>query len=124
MQDLIQDTTAEQDELFEHHRITVDKGQSIVRIDKFLTNRLENTSRNRVQNAAEAGSILVNGKPVKSNYKIKPSDVISIVLAHPPREIDVYADNIPLDIVFEDHDVVIVNKPAGMVVHQIGRAQV
>jgi 23S rRNA pseudouridine1911/1915/1917 synthase len=108
---------SDQEELYEHHRIVVDKGQSLLRIDKFLMNRLENVSRNRVQNAAEAGSILVNTKPVKSSYKIKPGDVISIVLAHPPREVELFADNIPLDIVYEDHDLVLVNKSFGMVVH-------
>ncbi|MEO5569643.1 MAG: RluA family pseudouridine synthase [Bacteroidia bacterium] len=108
---------SDQEELYEHHRIIVEKGHSLVRIDKFLMNRLVNVTRNRIQNAAEAGSILVNTKPTKSSYKIKPGDVISIVLAHPPREIELYADNIPLDIVYEDHDLIIVNKTAGMVVH-------
>ncbi len=106
-----------QDELYEHHRLVVDKGQSLLRIDKFLMNRLENVSRNRIQNAAAAGSILVHSKPVKSNYKVKPADVISLGLAHPPREVELFADNIPLDIIYEDHDLIMVNKPAGMVVH-------
>ncbi|HKR03712.1 MAG TPA: RluA family pseudouridine synthase [Bacteroidia bacterium] len=108
---------SDQEDLYEHHRIVVDKGQSLLRIDKFLMNRLENVSRNRIQNAAEAGSILVNTKPAKSSYKIKPGDVISIVLAHPPREVELFADNLPLEIVFEDHDLIILNKHAGMVVH-------
>jgi 23S rRNA pseudouridine1911/1915/1917 synthase len=108
---------SDQEELYEHHRIVVDKGQSLLRIDKFLMNRLENVTRNRIQNAAEAGSILVNSKPAKSSYKIKPGDVISIVLAHPPREVELFADNIPLEIVFEDHDLIIINKQVGMVVH-------
>lgn len=107
----------EQEELYEHHRIVVDRGQSLLRIDKFLMNRLLNVSRNRIQNAADAGSILVNDKAAKPSYKVKPADVISIVLAHPPRDIELYADNIPLNIVYEDHDLVIVNKAAGMVVH-------
>lgn len=107
----------EQEELYEHHRIVVDKGQSLLRIDKFLMNRLLNVSRNRIQNAADAGSILVNDRAAKPSYKVKPADVISIVLAHPPRDIELYADNIPLNIVYEDHDLVIVNKAAGMVVH-------
>ncbi len=107
----------EQEELYEHHRIIVDKGQTPLRIDKFLFNRLQNVSRNRVQNAAEAGSILVNGKEVKSSYKIKPLDLITIVLAHPPREVELYPDDIPLDIIYEDDVLVVVNKPAGMVVH-------
>ncbi len=105
------------EELYEHHRIVVDKGQSPLRIDKFLFNRLLNVSRNRVQLAASAGSILVNEKPVRSSYRIRPGDVISIVLAYPPREIELYADDIPLDIVYEDDDLVVVNKQAGMVVH-------
>ncbi len=108
---------SDQEELYEHHRIIVDKGQSLLRIDKFLMNRLEYISRNRLQNAAVAGGILVNEKPVKSNYKVKPEDVISIVLAHPPREIELYADKLPLDIIYEDHDLIILNKAAGMVVH-------
>lgn len=108
---------SDQEELYEHHRIVVDKGQSLLRIDKFLMNRLEHVSRNRIQNAADAGSILVNSKPVKSSYKIKPGDVISIVLAHPPRIVELYADIIPLDIVYEDHDLIIINKQTGMVVH-------
>lgn len=108
---------SDQEELYEHHRIEVDKGQSLLRIDKFLMNRLLNVSRNRIQNAATAGSILVNDKPVKSNYRIKPFDIISIVLAHPPREVEIYADNIPLDVVYEDDDLIIINKKPGMVVH-------
>jgi 23S rRNA pseudouridine1911/1915/1917 synthase len=108
---------SEQEELYEHHRIIVDKGQQPLRIDKFLFNRLQNVSRNRIQNAAEAGSILVNGKSVKPSYKIKPLDLITIVLAHPPREVELYPDDIPLNIVYEDDWLVIINKPQGMVVH-------
>ncbi len=107
----------EQDELFEHFRIVVDKGQSLVRIDKFLFGRLENTSRNKVQAAIDANNVLVNGKTVKSSYKVKPLDVISIVLAHPPREIELYADDIPINIIYEDDTLVVVDKPVGMVVH-------
>lgn len=106
----------EQD-LYEHLRVVVDKGQSLLRIDKFLMHRIENASRSRVQNAIDAGSVLVNEKPVKASYKVKPLDVISVVLPHPPRDTEVYPENIPLDIVFEDDDVIIVNKPAGLVVH-------
>jgi 23S rRNA pseudouridine1911/1915/1917 synthase len=104
-------------ELFEHHRIIVDRGQQIMRIDKYLADRLAETSRTRVQHAAEAGNILVNGKPVKSNYKIKPEEEISIVLPHPPRKVELVPENIPLDILYEDEELLIVNKPAGMVVH-------
>ena len=105
------------DELFEHHHIVVDKGQEPVRIDKFLTARIQNVSRNKIQNAAAVGCILVNSIPVKSNYKIKPADVISVVLPEPPRDKEIKAENIPLDIVYEDDSLVIVNKAAGMVVH-------
>ena len=107
----------EEQDLYEHLRIVVDKGQSLLRIDKFLMNRIENASRNRIQHAIEAGSVLVNDKLVKASYKIKPLDIISVVLPHPPRDTEVYPENIPLDIVYEDDDVILVNKPAGMVVH-------
>jgi len=104
-------------ELFKHFKIIVDKGQSLLRIDKFLGLRLENVSRNRIQSAAAANCILVNKKPVKSNYKVKPSDVISVVLPYPPCETEILPQNIPIYIVYEDDDILIVNKPAGMVVH-------
>jgi 23S rRNA pseudouridine1911/1915/1917 synthase len=117
MTDDFSELPGEQDELYEHHRITVDKGQALLRIDKFLMNRLENASRSRIQNAAEAGSILVNDKPVKSSYRVKPHDVISIVLAHPVRDTEVIPENLPLNIVHEDEHIVLVNKAAGMVVH-------
>lgn len=107
----------EEQELYEHHRFTVDKGQCLLRIDKFLMNRLESVSRSKVQAAANAGNILVNTKPVKSNYKVKPNDVISIVLAQPPREIELIPENIPLQIVYEDDDIILIHKEAGMVVH-------
>lgn len=105
------------DEMYEHFHLTVDKGQGLLRIDKFLQNLLENTSRSKIKQAAQAGNILVNGKPVIQNYKVKPCDDISIVLAYPPREIEIIPENIPLDIVYEDDDLIIVNKKAGMVVH-------
>lgn len=108
--------TDEQD-LYEHLRVVVDKGQSLLRIDKFLMHRIENASRNRIQSAIEAGSVLVNEKIVKSSYKVKPMDVISVVLPHPPRDTEVYPEDIPLNIVYEDDDVLVINKPAGMVVH-------
>ena len=107
----------EEQDLFEHFRLVVDKGQSLLRIDKFLMNRMENATRNRIQNAADLGCILVNEKAVKSSYKVKPLDVISIVLPHPPRDTEIYPENIPLNIVFEDEEIVIINKTAGMVVH-------
>lgn len=107
----------EQQELYEHHQITADKGQSLLRIDKFLMDRIENASRTKIQEAAKEGKILVNAKPVKANYKIKPGDDIRIMLPHPQREIEVIAEDIRLDIVHEDDDVILINKPAGMVVH-------
>ena len=113
----MQDENQENQELYEHFRIEVDRGQSPTRIDKFLTNRLEGISRTRIQAAADAGNILVNQKSVKSNYKVKPEDLISIVLPHPPREIELIPENIPIDIVYEDEDLLVVNKEAGMVVH-------
>lgn len=109
----------EQDEqdLYEHFKITADKGQSLLRIDKFLMHRIENASRNRIQNAITAGNVLVNQQTIKASYRIKPLDVVSVVLPHPPRDTEVYPENIPLDIVYEDEDVIVINKPAGMVVH-------
>jgi len=114
---MAEDELVEQQELFEHYRFKVDPGQSVVRIDKFLFSRMENTSRTRIQNAANAGNILVNDNPVKPSYKIKPDDVVQIVLPTPPREIELIPENIPINIVYEDDDVVVVNKEAGMVVH-------
>src|SRR5690606_5085969 len=108
---------ADEQDLFEHLRIVVDKGQALLRIDKFLINRIENASRNRIQNAITAGTVLVNGQQVKASYKVKPLDVISVVLPHPPRDTEIYPENIPLDIYYEDDDLLIVNKAAGMVVH-------
>lgn len=107
----------EGNELYEHFRFVVDKGQALLRIDKYLMNRIENASRNKIQNAAKAGNILVNNKPVKPNYRVKPDDIISIVLAYPPKEIEIIPQDIPLNILYEDEDILIVNKEAGMVVH-------
>jgi 23S rRNA pseudouridine1911/1915/1917 synthase len=108
---------SDEQDLFEHLRIVVDKGQSLLRIDKFLMHRIENASRNRIQNAIEAGNVLLNDKPIKASYKVKPQDVISVVLPHPPRDTEVYPENLPIEIIYEDNDVLIVNKAAGMVVH-------
>lgn len=107
----------ESQELYEHYRFVADKGQRPLRVDKYLMNLMENTTRNKIQNAAKAGNILVNETPVKPNYKVKPEDVISIVLAHPPRVIEINPEAIPVDIVYEDEDILLVNKKPGMVVH-------
>jgi 23S rRNA pseudouridine1911/1915/1917 synthase len=107
----------ESQDLYEHHRIVADKGQGLLRIDKFLMVRLENASRNKIQQAAKAGNILVNNQPVKPNYRVHPFDVISVVLSHPPREIEIIAEAIPVVILYEDSDLLIVDKQAGMVVH-------
>jgi 23S rRNA pseudouridine1911/1915/1917 synthase len=107
----------ETQELYEHYRFVADKGQRPLRVDKYLMNLMENTTRNKIQNAAKAGNILVNETPVKPNYKVKPEDVISIVLAHPPRVIEINPEAIPVDIVYEDEDILLVNKKPGMVVH-------
>lgn len=108
---------SESHELFEHFRFEVDRGQEPMRIDKFLVNRMMQTSRTRIQSAAQAGNILVNEKPVKSNYRIKPGEQISIVLPHPPRETEILPEDIPLDVVYEDDQLLVINKEAGMVVH-------
>lgn len=104
-------------ELFEHFRFTAEKGQQLLRVDKFLVLRMEKTSRNRIQQAAEAGCIWVNGKPVKASYKVKPDDEVVIVMDRPRYENEIIAEDIPLDIVYEDDYVLVVNKPAGLVVH-------
>ena len=113
----MQEEQNDSQELFEHYRIEADKGQALLRIDKFLVNRLESTSRSRIQAAATSGNILVNEEIVKPSYKVKPGDVISIVLPHPPRELELIPEDIPLNIVYEDDDVIIINKNPGMVVH-------
>ena len=104
-------------QMYEHFRFVADKGQQLLRVDKFLVDHLQNASRNRIQQAAEAGCILVNGKAVKSNYRVKPADVVSVVMDRPRYENEIIAEDIPLDIVYEDADVLVVNKPAGLVVH-------
>ena len=107
----------EQEELFEHFRFKADPGQEMLRIDKFLMDRMPNTSRNKIQNAAKNGTILVNALKVKQNYKVKPGDEISIVLPYPIREIELIPQDIPLQIVFEDDELIVINKPDDMVVH-------
>jgi 23S rRNA pseudouridine1911/1915/1917 synthase len=107
----------DQEEIFEHYKIISDPGQAVVRIDKFLFDRLPNASRSKIAIAAKNGNVLVNGEKVKPNHKVKPSDEISIVFPHPKRELELIPENIPLNIVYEDDDVVVVNKPANFVVH-------
>ena len=110
-------TTEDGREMYEHFRFLADKGQALLRVDKFLVARMEKTSRNRIQQAADAGCIIVNGVAVKSSYKVKPGDVISIVMDRPRYELEIIPEDIPLDIVYEDSEVLVVNKPAGLVVH-------
>ena len=108
---------SDEDDLFEHHRIVVDQGQALVRIDRFLDTKLAHTSRTRLQAAIDAGGIRVNETSIKASYKVKPGDLITVSLPHPPRNTDIVPQNIPLDIVFEDDELIVLNKPAGMVVH-------
>lgn len=104
-------------QLYEHFRMEVDKGQAPVRIDKFLFERMQHSSRNRIQKAADAGAIRVNDVPVKSNYKVRPLDVITLMLGQPKHDTTITPENIPLDVVYEDDSLMVVNKPAGLVVH-------
>lgn len=111
------DEADESGELYEHFRFVADKGQTLLRVDKFLVDHMQKSSRNRIQQAAAAGCILVNGKPVKSNYRVKPADVVSIVMDRPRYECEIIAEDIPIDIVYEDDDLLVVNKQPGLVVH-------
>ncbi|WP_088323214.1 RluA family pseudouridine synthase [Polaribacter tangerinus] len=107
----------EKEELYEHYNFVATAGQEPLRVDKFLMNFIENATRSKLQQAAKAGNVLVNDVAVKSNHKVKPNDVVRVVLSYPPAENLLVAENIPLDIVFEDETLIVVNKPAGMVVH-------
>lgn len=107
----------ESPELYEHFRTVVDKGQTPVRIDKYLFERIVNASRNRIQTAADNGFVMANGKPVKSSYKVKPLDVLTVMMDRPRYENDIIPEDIPLDIVYEDDNLMVINKPAGLVVH-------
>lgn len=113
------DETEELEEggLYEHFRFTADPGQSMIRVDKFLSGRIDKASRSRIQAAAEAGNILVNNVSVKANYKVKPGDTVVIVMDYPKRELKIIPENIPLHIVYEDDQLMVINKPAGLVVH-------
>ena len=112
-----EEETDNEEALYEHFRFTADPNQSLLRIDKFLTDRMTHTSRNRIQLAAEAGWIRVDGQPVKSNYRVKPGDIVTIVMTRPRHEFEILPEDIPLDIIYEDPDLLVVNKPAGLVVH-------
>ncbi|CAI8443566.1 MAG: Ribosomal large subunit pseudouridine synthase D [Polaribacter sejongensis] len=107
----------ENEDLYEHHKFIASEGQEPLRVDKFLMNFIENATRSKLQQAAKAGNVLVNDVAVKSNHKVKPNDIVRVVLAYPPAERLLVAEDIPLDIVYEDATVIVVNKPAGMVVH-------
>ncbi len=107
----------DEDSLYEHYAFEVDKGQTPLRIDKYLMNFVENATRNKIQTAAKNGSIFVNNQVVKSSYKVKPFDKIRVLFTHPPHENLLVGEDIPIDVVYEDNDLLVVNKPAGMVVH-------
>ena len=117
--ELVEDSTQEggDGQLYEHFRVVADAGQVPVRIDKFLFERMQHSSRNRIQKAADAGFIHVNGRPVRSNYKIRPNDTVTLMLDRPQHDTTIYPEDIPLNIVYEDEDVMVINKEAGMVVH-------
>lgn len=112
-----EEQSTEDDVLFEHHRIVADAGQSLIRIDKFLMDRLPNVSRNKLQQAIKEGFVKVNDHQVKPNYKIHPNDIVTVALPEPPRDTEVIPEDIPLNVVYEDEHLLVVNKPAGMVVH-------
>lgn len=107
----------EEDDLFEHYRIVADKGQSLMRLDKYLSLHIANASRTKIQNGIDAEAVKVNGQVTKASYKVKPGDVVTLSLPEPPRDTEIIPENIPLDIVYEDEALLIVNKPTGMVVH-------
>jgi len=117
MKNLQDDVDEPDDDLFEHHRIVADAGQTLLRIDKFLMDRLPNVTRTKIQNGIHDGFVKVNEKPIKPNYKVHPSDIITVSFPEPPRDTDVKPENIPINIVFEDEHLLVVNKAAGMVVH-------
>ncbi|MBT6170487.1 MAG: RluA family pseudouridine synthase [Flavobacteriaceae bacterium] len=112
-----EETIDSNNELFEHYQFKADKGQEPLRVDKFLINRIENASRNKIQSAAKNGFIFVNQKSVKSNYKVKPGDITKVMFSHPPYENLLIAEEMPLNIIYEDKSLLVINKPSGIVVH-------
>lgn len=116
-EEVYDDDSNDEEELYEHYKFTADKGQEMIRVDKFLMVRIPNTSRTKVQSASKNQSILVNGKPVKASYKVKPEDEVSVVMPYPIREVKIIPEDIPIEILYEDDHVVVINKEAGMVVH-------
>ena len=117
LEELGEDEPEQEQEMYEHFRLEVDPGQNLLRIDRFLVDRLPNVSRTKIQEAAEAQCVQVNNKPVKSNYRVKPKDIVTLMLPHPKREIRVIPEDIPLNIVYEDDYLLVINKEPGMVVH-------
>lgn len=118
MEDELSEDTSEGDgTLYEHFRVVADRGQQLMRIDKFLLDHLPDTSRNRLQQASRSGFLHVNGRPVKSNYRVKPHDVVTLLLDRPRYENLIEPEDIPLDVVYEDNALMVINKPAGLVVH-------
>ena len=117
MDDELEELEQDQQELYEHHRFTVDRGQESMRLDLYLQMRLEGVSRNKVQAAAKAGCVRVNDKETKSSYKVKPKDVITVLLPEPPHEFELLPEKVDFPVVYEDEDVLVVDKPAGLVVH-------
>ena len=122
--EILEETSGEKEELFEHFRFVVDPGTEIVRLDRYLTNLMAHTSRNRIQQAAKAGCILVNGKPEKQNYKVHPNDVITVLMPNPPNDTEILPENIPLNIVYEDNDLLIDDTNAPQIVEQLFGADV
>ena len=104
-------------QLYEHFRFVVDSGQEPLRIDKYMLEKLQHSSRNRIQRAADAGFVHVNDRPVKRNYRVRPGDVVTLMLDRPRHDTSIEAEDIPLDVVYEDSQLMVVNKPAGLVVH-------